>query len=262
MTNFIRCRRMIPGFIFLMILASSSLACNTFDFLVATPTATSTPTATRTLTPTLTPTATITPTRTITPTVSYLDWPVEFSDTFDDKYGGWYTGTDSDEYATLNVSITGGKYNFRITARKPVFTQLSPDLENLKDFFLAVDIQKLSGAVTADFGLIFRNRGDFFYFSINPDTRRYAIYAFDNDEWDTITQPKRFASIDANGVNRLAVLAQGSTFTLFINDEEVETFEDDMSDRGTVGLGFGLAKGGDTLNLAIDNFAVSTPKSR
>src|SRR4030042_100035 len=61
MTNHFHNCRMIPGFIFLMLLASSSLACNTFDFLVATPTAPSTPNAPQKPTPTLPPTPTTNP---------------------------------------------------------------------------------------------------------------------------------------------------------------------------------------------------------
>ncbi len=260
MTEFFRNRRMISCLVLLVILASSSLACTSFDFLLATPTPTSTPTASPTLTPTLTPTATITPTRTIAPTVSYLDWPVVFSDPFDDEYGGWYTGTESDEFVSSVVSITDGKYNIRMTAKKPVFWRLKPDLGYLDDFYATVEMQKISGADTSDFGLVFRNMDGYYYFGINAPSRRYTLLAFIDEEWLTFTQFKRALEIDPTGINRLSVLAQGSTFTVFINDEEVETFEDDELDRGSVGIGLGLLKAGNTLNLEVDNFEVTAPK--
>ena len=97
----------------------SSLACCSIPFLApptATPTPTSTPTATLTATPTHTPTVTLTPTKTITPIVSYLDWPVVFSDTFEEDYGGWVTGPVDDEVLSGTLSITGGKYKIQLVA--------------------------------------------------------------------------------------------------------------------------------------------------
>ncbi len=260
MTDLIRIRRMLPGFVLLAALVSSSLACTSFNFLVATPTPTSTPTATRTLTPTLTPTVTITPTRTVTPTVSYLDWPVVFSDSFDDKSGRWYIGTESNAFGSFDCSITGGEYSIRVTAKQSFFWRWPADLGKVKDFFVTVEMQKVSGAVTTDFGLIFRSGTDFYYFAINPDTQNYFILAFQDDEWYPLTSMKKSSRIDPEGVNRLAVLAQGSTLTEFINGKEVEMFEDDISGKGEVGIALELGKAGDKLNLTVDNFEVTAPE--
>jgi hypothetical protein len=241
----------------------SSLACSAVPFLAptATPTPTVTPTPTATPSVTPTPTVTLTPTRTITPTVSYLDWPIVLSDTFDDEYNGWYTGTDDDEYAASEISIEGGKYVIKVTAKKPFSWRLYPDTGNLGDLYLSVDVKKNKGAADTYYGLYFRGSSyDCYTFSINTDTKQYRLSLLNNSEWEKLIGWTRFQKIDPAGANQLAVLAQGSQFTLFINGEEVDTFEDDTLNRGEVGVYFGMGTPGDTIELEFDNFDVTAPK--
>jgi hypothetical protein len=241
----------------------SSLACSSIPFLAptATPTPTDTPTPTVTPTVTPTPTATLTPTRTITPTVSYLDWPIVFSDTFDDEYNGWYTGTDSDEYVKSDVSIAGGKYIVKATAKKPFFWWLYADLGILEDFYLSVEVKANKGLEQADYGLWFRGSDvDFYSFTINATTRQYGLKLFYEDDLTTLIRWSRSQKLDPAGSNQIAVLAQGSQFTLFLNGEEVNSLEDDTLDKGKVGIYIGIWNAGDTLELEFDNFDVTAPK--
>ncbi len=241
----------------------SSLACSGLSFAAptATPTATSTPTFTATSTATETPTVTLTPTRTITPTVSYLDWPVEFSDTFDDEYGGWPTGKTNDEYTTADIEITGGKFLLKVTAKKPFIWRFKPEVENLTDFFLAAEVKKIKSPDQSDCGIIFRSSQlNYYYYFINLTTRKYGVALYYDSDWEDIIKWTRSELIDSTGSNRLAVLGQGSQFTLFINGEEVDSFEDDTLDMGKVGIAIELYKAGDYLELEFDNFDVTAPK--
>jgi hypothetical protein len=117
-----------PAFMVMLAAAFlSSLACTTIPLLAPTPT------------PTSTPTATLTPTKTIAPTVSYLDWPVVFSDTFNADRGDWLTGPQNNEYVSGDIAIADGKYLFQLTAKKPFFWRLSPQIKQLKNFYLSVE---------------------------------------------------------------------------------------------------------------------------
>jgi hypothetical protein len=243
--------------------ALSSLACASIPFLAptTTPTATRTPTSTFTPTSTPTPTATRTPTRTITPTVSYRDWPVVFSDSFDDNDNGWPIGDYEDEYEKGILSITDGKYLIDITAKKPFFWWLPPDMENMKDFYLSVEGNKLEGPADMNYGLVFRDfEGLHYYFQIRPDTQHYKVSRFDGQEWLTLIDSTFSSRIERHGSNQLAVLAQGSHFTFFINGKEVDTAEDDTLKTGRCGVGFSVYHAGDKLKLEFDHFEVRVPK--
>ncbi|MBN2085399.1 MAG: hypothetical protein JW748_09250 [Anaerolineales bacterium] len=249
---------LIPAGLFL-----ASLACSGNPFLAptATPTATGTPTATLTPTRTPTPTVTPSPTRTITPTVSYLDWPVIFSDTFDDENGGWLTGTNSDEYATTAGAIRGGKYTVKMNAKQPVFSRLHPEIDNLTDLFLSVEIRKGKGAERTEAGLIFRSGRDGYYtINIRPTESRYRFDLFLDREWEPIAGWMDEPSIVPDGSTRLAVLAIDLQFTLFINGKEVGTFEDDNIERGRVGISIVMHQAGDYVEFEFDNFEVRAPR--
>jgi hypothetical protein len=241
----------------------ASLACSGISFLAptATPTATSTPTPSATFTPSATPTITPSFTPSITPTTSYVDWPVVFTDTFDDENGGWYTGVSTDEYATANISITGGQYLLKVTAIKPFTWRFKAAVAMMTDCYLAVDATQNSGSRDADFGIIFRLSGDdYYYFSINPAYQSYSAMAYIGGEWDNIIEWQKTDVIQTTGVNRIAVLAQEKQFTLFVNGTKVDSFKNNNLEKGRAGLALGLGNTGDYINLAFDNFEVRAPE--
>ncbi len=245
----------------------SSLACSGLSFAAPTATPTESPTATGTPTSTATPTDTLTPTVKATreptpaPTSSYLDWPILFSDSFDADYGGWYTGKTENDYFLADVSITGGKYLVKITSKKSFFWQLKADTENLTDFYLSAEVKRNKSPDKTDFGLVFHSvEEEYYYFSINTAAKQYWVVMHQDNDWVKIVSWKYAESIDPAGANQLAVLAQGSKFTLFLNGKEIDSFEDDTLDRGRAGLGLELYQAGEFLEIEFDNFTVTAPE--
>jgi hypothetical protein len=226
----------------------SSLACSSFSSLASTATKTSAPQNTPIVTPA------------ITEITSYLDWPVVFSDSFDEDTNGWPTDTADGEYAALEPSITGGKYLVVMTAKKSAFWWFHPDLGDLDDFFVSVTAEKVSGTADAEYGLVFRLGEDYYSFGITKETQKYSVYLWFDEKWEDVLDRTFSELIDPKGPNRLAVLAQGSDFTLFINGEEVDTFQDDSLSSGEVGVGINLNKTGDTVRLKFDDFEVKAPR--
>jgi hypothetical protein len=245
----------------------SSLACvgNPFQAPTitptATPTASSTPTSTATPTATETPTVTLSLTYTITPTMSYLDWPVVFSEDFEYDNGSWDTGKDSDENITTDVSITGGKYLVKISSQNPLFWWTRVEVVTLKDFFLSAEVKKIQSPEKTDYGVIFHESAKgYYYFFINAPAKQYSVFGYFDGKWRAIIYWRDSELIDPIGSNQLAVLAQGSQYTLFLNRREVDSFEDDMLDKGKIGVGLQLYKAGDYIQLEFDNFLVTAPK--
>ncbi len=240
----------------------SSLACNSIFPPTPTPTPTSTPTPTNTPTPTKTPTITPTFTPSMTPTQSYLDWPVVLTDTFDDNSNSWFEGQHSDDYLNANVSITDGQYLVDITANKGVFWALNPIVRNLSDFYLTVDVEVKTGPASSDQGLSFRIASDNkYYFAIAAEDQTYSFQVLKNGSWSTLINWTDSSQIKTSGANTVAVLAKGTSFTFFINGEQVDQFDDSTLKSGKVGVGLSLSTAGDKAQIAFDNFEVSAPKA-
>jgi hypothetical protein len=238
----------------------ASLACYDPPFLVptATPTATDTPTPTPTQTPTVTPT----PTATFTPTVSYLDWPLVLSDSFDDNANGWFMGDWNTGEVRAITSIGGGKLHLTITSESDSFWWFPTNLGVLKDFYLSVEMQKMSGPAESNYGIIFRNGSEgTYYFSINADHRMYRVALFNNDEWTDLIEWTQAPQIHPDSPNQLAMKAAGSRFLFFINGEELDQAEDATLPEGIVGGGIALYHAGDTVELEIDNLEVRVPRT-
>jgi hypothetical protein len=252
----------------------ASLACSGLSFqpptatptatLTMTPSATATATAapTETATETMLPTATRKPTKTVAPTVSYLDWPAVFTDTFDADYGGWYTGKNDNEYATSDVSIVGGRYLIKITSKRGFFWWFPANTNPLGDFYVSADVKRNKSPENADYGLVFRGTmsKSYYYFYLNAQAKQYAAAGYVDGQWSTIIRWTHNDSIDPAGGNNLAVLAQGSTFTLFLNGKQVNSFEDSDLKSGYVGVGFEMQESGQYLEIEYDNFIIQAPK--
>jgi hypothetical protein len=226
----------------------------------ATPTRTKRPTSTATSTATPTPTATATHTPTYTPTVSYLDWPIVLSVPFDFDNGTWYTGKDSDEYVTQDISITGGKHLVKATSKQSVF-RFAHIIDHLADFYVSIEVQKIKSPDQCAYGLIFRNtQKDLYFFYINATGKQYGVDLLSNKVWKPIISWTSSERIDPIGSNQLAVLAQGSHYTLFINSGEVNSIDDKTLEKGMVGIAFRLFQAGEYLQLEFDNFILTAPR--
>jgi hypothetical protein len=226
----------------------------------ATASTTGTSTATATFSATPPPTVTITPPPTLTPTASYLDWPVIHSEDFEFDQGGWLTGKGTDELTTTDLSITGGKYLLKITARQPVFWRNQLFLRIPADFFLSIEVRMIKASAQARYGLLFRDspESDFFFF-INAGIKQYGLLKRSGNDWEKIIPAAGCRWIDPAGANRLAVLAQGSEYTLFINGEMVDSFGEDGLNSGGVAVSVILYHAGEYMALEFDNFFVTAP---
>jgi hypothetical protein len=248
-----------PGCTGIPLLASSPTPTATLTGTL-TPTPTSSPTASATPTPTLTPTATLTETPTLTPTVSYLDWPVTYSNDFEYDTGEWFSGKDASEFATINISITGGKYLIKITSKKPCVEVSRRSEETFSDFYVSAEVKAVKAPAKTEYGLAFRySQAAQYYFTINAAIQEYEVVTVQAEERRIILYWRKSEWIDPAGSNQLAVLAQGSQYTLFINGEKVDSFRDDAPDEATIGLAYFLYRASEYMALEFDNFFVSAP---
>ena len=179
---------------------------------------------------------------------------------FDIDTGGFTVGKATDKDSSQDNSIKGGKYLIKVTSKGAIFSGVILRVIPLTDFFLSVEVKAVKSPSKADYGLIFRQEPDrLYYFYISAKARQYGVTLIDIENWQKIIYWKDSDLIDPAGANRLAVLAQGSEYTLFINGEKVDSFQDDILKNANVGLGFSLYTAKDYMALEFDNFELRAP---
>jgi hypothetical protein len=213
------------------------------------PTATEPPEATATSAPTpkSAPTSTkapVAPTATkasAAPTAAPSSAGVLFNDDFSSQTAsednGWVFDTSD------NVDTTWAPNQFIITLKKKQWIGLSwPD--GSYDNFGAEAVAQPTTDQYAEYGIVFRVSGD------NTDTRSYYTFAVTTDgkyyvqkkvngKWVDTDPVKMTASSyvkKGQARNTLAVLAQGSQISLYINGSPVKTITDDSITEGQVGI--------------------------
>jgi hypothetical protein len=231
-------------------LAGPALACSQYETPVAVTVAV--PTATRRTAPAgdnVAATAT-----------ARAEWPLVLADNFDEQANDWETGETDDRFTTGSLKIAGGKYRFDLMANDG-FIWWSRSLNNTSttDFYAAVDAQQIMGPASAEYGMIFRwGRGNFYYFQIN-ESGRFALSLYYFEKWETLVSWTPASAIRPGEVNRLAIGAEGSHFTLYVNGEYVGEADDSRLSDGTVGVAVELNQAGDKAVFQFDDFEWRAP---
>jgi len=243
-----------------------------------TPTSTSTPTITRT--PTVTPTSTNTPTPTpnmtatqqalldvtntaqvFQATAAYVarEWKIVLEDNFDSNKNGWGIESSDTEYAKSVIKLADGKYSWDISTHKLEITWESANTPPLGDFVMSVDARQISGPDTAEYGLTFREDVDFhnYYFGITNKGEYFLDLYYYN--WIPLIDHTKSELILPNEYNRLTVIAEGSHFTFFINDQYLTEFTDEGMQHGGVGLFSLLQRSNQQAVFEFDNFELRAP---
>lgn len=250
------------------------------------PIVSSTPTLTKTLTatPTRRPTSTSTKTVTPSPTANLAAtqqainsaateesaddllsqasrWNLKLSDTFSNNNNSWFTTITTSEFGKGEIKVSDGKYRWTYTADKNVIYRSWRYTVSLSDFYLTVDAQDTGDSTFSDFGIVFRNSaaGDYYYFGINQKSQGYFFSMYYQDEWTNLTNFTYLPTIRSDGPNKLTIIAQGSHFFLFINEQFATEVTDETLTNGPMGLSISLHVPGETGVFEFDNIELRTP---
>ncbi len=213
-------------------------------------------------TPTWTPDFTPTPTATFTPTatLAFTEWPVVVSESFNAENANWPVGDVNNEFVKGIEAVVGGKYYLKLTAKKPVYWNTFPEMENMLDVYATLKVDQISGSKTAEYGIIVRATDSAHYFySIGSLLQGYEFQSITGDGGSILTLWTHSSRILIGEPNVIGIKAEGQQFTLYINGEQVDDALDPAPGPGKVGIGILLYKAGDTIELTFDNFEVRTP---
>ncbi len=224
------------------------------------PTNTPRPTQTSTRTHVATPTLTSTPTPKPSATAVPLPETILLRDSFDSNENGWGPGTKDDEFWRGEKSIKDGKYIWRIEEVHQSVMHRETPIEAPEDFYISVDAQRVSEPIdTACYILVYRKSNVGYYRFEVCDIQYYRIHMRYEEEWQKVLGWTESSTIRPGAVNNLAVRAVGDRFDLFINEQFVNSINDDSLSSGNVGIGISLQKG-DTARFEFDNFVLRSPQ--
>lgn len=187
--------------------------------------------------------------------------PTFLQDDFTSNDHGWTTGNDDNDYVSIRQSLTAGKYDWQLKAHKGVFWSEIPKDLAPDNFYYTVDVQKAKGPSDSDYGVIFRNHGsDLYYFAID-DNRVASVSLRSGSQWSALLTKYNVQAIQPGEVNRLGVIAQGSHFTFYINDQYLGEMDDTHLSFGYAGLAMELQNPDDLGEFLFSNYQLRNLKS-
>ncbi|HEX4966514.1 MAG TPA: serine/threonine-protein kinase [Thermoanaerobaculia bacterium] len=175
-----------------------------------------------------------------------------------DKAEGWDPTFLNDDGGTLGRVVLKGKYDWLVQADKSISRadiRSGTFTGDGASSYLSVEATRVEGAADTDCKLLLRQDGDRYYAFIVSGAGTFSFFVHDKS-WKSLHDftPSTAIRSGTGQTNRLAVLAEGSHFSLFINDSLVAEVDDDTLRTGSAGISVGLQKKGDSARFEFDNF--------
>jgi hypothetical protein len=184
-------------------------------------------------------------------------WPVKAKDDFNSNKLGW---REEDGYSGREVeavlSIEDGVYLWNVKSKKPEGGTIWPrpvEMENVPNFYVAVDVLSMAEPDAAKFGLTFRNQGtDNHYDFTISSSQQYEMYYRPNNDTLISSITNEIVPFE---FNRIAVIGIGHQFWFYINDIFVDYREHDGGPlTGNVSFVVKPLNDKDWISVTFDNF--------
>lgn len=174
--------------------------------------------------------------------------------------GEWQLESDME----ASAGFANGKLQLDITSPNLVAWATLKD-RKFDDFVLEVDATQIAGPDDNSYGVLFRikNPTAFYRFDISGDGY-FVVERRDETnggQWTRLTQDwlQTDAIHQGASTNRIKIIAQGSLFTFFINEQQVAEIEDSTYRSGTVGLDAGSMPNAGGVTIGFDNLTIREP---
>jgi len=188
-------------------------------------------------------------------------WPVLFSDDFAVDEGGWSVGEYEGTRVLGNREIANGAYRWEAEAIDGFVWWSLPETDAVSSYYAQVSAQQVSGAMGAQYGLIIGHDDSDNYglFKIDPSEQEFKFSIRYEGEWATVIDWTSTNLIRSSGLNWMAVIVEGDSYSFYINDQFVARVNENRLGSGKVGLAIELNNAGETAVIEFDNFSLHTP---
>jgi hypothetical protein len=182
-------------------------------------------------------------------------WPLIVKDTFESNKLDWYEGNLSSSKSEGTMVIDGGTYVWNVKSRSMDGSVIWPRpgrIENVPDFYAAVDVESPAQPDTAKFGITFRNQGidNHYEFTISSSHKYDVIYKRNEDPLISSTS-KQIVPFERN---RIAVIGIGHQLWFYINDVYVDYVDHNGPLTGNISLVVAVANSEDQASVSFDDF--------
>ncbi len=185
-------------------------------------------------------------------------WPLSIYDSFYENENEWLTGEIDDDYTTMTTAING-VYKWEAVAKQGFVWRIWPRSDTVSDFYLSVEAQNTSDNRAAQYGVVFWNNDDGYYYLEIRDGEYFRVLSVYNQEWTTLIDSTYSAALKAGEANQLEVVAQSDDIYILINGELVGQTTGSHASEGQVGLAIGLSEAGETATILFDNYEFRFP---
>jgi serine/threonine-protein kinase len=188
-------------------------------------------------------------------------YEIVFFDDFNssDSEDDWPIEVFTNERVIAVPSVEDGKYHVDVTALDGVVYRSKPDMDEVDDFILSVTMLDLGSAPDVNFGVVFREEDDEYYYAPLNNDGQLRFLRWSDGDWTTILEWTDAPSFRANQVNHLEVEAVGGHFVFRLNGEFVAEADDDGLSSGVAGIAIELSDIGDVAVFEFDDFLVRAP---
>lgn len=181
---------------------------------------------------------------------------------FSKDTGSWPTGNEEHDWGVVESYIQEGKFYWEATAYTDQLYHLPlpSSLPNVSNFQLEVDFSLVDGV--QNYGLTFRRQDNSFYYFPVDENGHYQLALFDQEtqEWKQIIDWDSYPEVEDTVPSRLRVIAEGSNYKLYINDDLVAESNDATLLGGDIGIGISVAAG-ENAAIEVDSFRLSPIKT-
>jgi len=211
--------------------------------------------------PTATPRPTFTPraTESSTNNSSGLSSTAGVFDVFTDNANGWSIERQDSDAAVETFTIANGVLRWEIEAKRDLVSFNSPDGDAnfFEDGEVMADFEMTRGPDDAAYALLFRyvDADNYYIFNVSPGTQSYSLFVRVNDVWETLVDYTDASAINRSGINRLRARVEDTTIILEINDQVVETLNDNtIIEAGYAGIAVTLYNAGDQATFEVSRY--------
>ncbi len=188
-------------------------------------------------------------------------FPLLFCDDFENPEQSMMTGIEyEDKYLDMTSEIYKGKYSVRMDVKRTSDVWLAIPVQNARDFLIQVDgkMASHSGHPYHKWGLILKKDPKdklYYYFLVDNNSLYYFMMVRGEKLTNLINGRKTEDLNPLDEGNTLTVVAEGDTYSLYINGKFQEDYKDNRIQSGDLGLYFDVSENS-ILDWEFDNLVV------